>query len=175
VRTPVAVYFGESGEVVPDPYFGGDGPDRTGCTRCGACMVGCRVGAKNTLMKNYLWFAEKAGAEVLPNLKVSDIQPLGAGDGSDGYSVQAASPGLFGGGRKTITAKGVIVSAGALGTNNLLANCKHSGSLSGISNRLGDLVRTNSESILAVTLPDDSMKLWNKRSAPVFMLTRTLT
>ena len=161
VRTPVAVYFGESGQVVPDPYFGGDGPDRTGCTRCGACMVGCRVGAKNTLMKNYLWFAEKAGAEVLPNLKVSDIQPLGAGDGSDGYSVQAASPGLFGGGRRTITAKGVIVSAGALGTNNLLANCKHSGSLSGISNRLGELVRTNSESILAVTLPDDSTKLWN--------------
>jgi len=160
-RTPVAVYFGESGETVPDPYFGGDGPDRTGCTRCGACMVGCRVGAKNTLLKNYLWFAEKAGAEVLPNLKVADIEPIGAGDGSAGYRILAHSPGLLGGGRKTMTAKGVVISAGALGTNHLLANCKNSGSLARISDRLGELVRTNSESILAVTLPDDSNKLWN--------------
>ena len=160
-RTPVAVYFGTSGKTVPDPYFDGDGPDRTGCTRCGACMVGCRVGAKNTLLKNYLWFAEKAGAEVLEDLKVTDIQPIGANNGSDGYEVNAGSPGLMGGRRRTITAKGIVVSAGALGTNHLLANCKNSGSLSGISDQLGQLVRTNSESILAVTLPDDSMSLWN--------------
>ena len=64
-RTPCGVFFGEPGEEVPDPYFGGEGPARTGCTRCGACMVGCRVGAKNTLVKNYLWFAEKQGAEIL--------------------------------------------------------------------------------------------------------------
>jgi len=160
-RTPVAAFFGEPGETVPDPFFDGEGPDRTGCTRCGACMVGCRVGAKNTLPKNYLWFAEKAGAEVLPSLKVTDIQPLGAGDGSDGYAVHARAPGLLGGGRRTITAKGVVVSAGALGTNHLLANCRNSGSLARISDRLGEFVRTNSESILAVTLPDDSMNLWN--------------
>ena len=79
-RTPVAVYFGEADKTVPDPYFDGEGPDRAGCTRCGACMVGCRVGAKNTLPKNYLWFAEKAGAEVMPNLRVTDIEPLGKGD-----------------------------------------------------------------------------------------------
>ncbi len=160
-RTPVAVYFGEPGETVPDPYFDGAGPDRTGCTRCGACMIGCRVGAKNTLNKNYLWFAEQAGAEVLPNLKVSDIEPLGSGDGSDGYRVHAGSPGPFGGGKRTLTAKRVIVSAGALGTNELLARCKHRGSLPKISDRLGRLVRTNSESILAVRMPDDSMDLWN--------------
>ncbi len=160
-RTPVAVFFGESGKTVADPYFGGEGPDRTGCTRCGACMVGCRVGAKNTLLKNYLWFAEKGGAEVLPNLQVKDIEPLGNGDGSDGYKIHMRSSGLFGGMRKSLTARAVVVSAGALGTNQLLADCKHRGSLGNISNRLGHLVRTNNESILAVTLPDDSVRLWN--------------
>ena len=160
-RTPVAVFFGEPGKTVADPFFDGEGPDRTGCTRCGACMVGCRVGAKNTLLKNYLWFAEKLGASILPNRKVVDIRPLGIGDGSDGYEIRTRSPGLFGGREKVLTAQGVVVSAGALGTNHLLANCKHSGSLPNISDRLGKLVRTNSESILGVTLPDDSLELWN--------------
>ena len=160
-RTPVAVYFGESGETVSDPYFDGTGPERTGCTRCGACMVGCRVGAKNTLLKNYLWFAEKAGAEVVADRMVTDIRPVGASDGSDGYEVYTRSPGLWPGRTQKMSAKGVVISAGALGTNHLLANCKNSGSLSNISDHLGELVRTNSESILAVTLPDDSRKLWN--------------
>ncbi len=160
-RTPVAVYFGAAGETVADPYFDGRGPRRTGCTRCGACMLGCRVGAKNTLLKNYLWFAEEAGADVLPNLRVVDIEPLGSGDGSDGYRLHLSSPGPFPGKPRTLTARGVVLSAGALGTNRLLANCRHSGSLPNISDRLGQLVRTNSESVLAVTLPDDSVKVWN--------------
>jgi cholesterol oxidase len=160
-RTPVAVYFGEAGKKVADPFFGGEGPERTGCTRCGACMIGCRVGAKNTLLKNYLWFAEKAGAEIMPDLRVIDIEPLGSGDGSDGYRLHMRSPGPFPGKVKTLTARGVVVSAGALGTNSLLANCKHTGSLPNISDQLGKLVRTNSESVLAVTLPDDSVDVWN--------------
>jgi cholesterol oxidase len=159
-RTPVAVFFGEPGEEVADPFFDGEGPARTGCIRCGACMIGCRVGAKNTLLKNYLWFAEKLGAVVLPNRKVVDIRTLGAGDGRDGYEIQTRSPGVFPGRKKTLRAQGVIISAGALGTNHLLANCKHGGSLPNISDQLGRLVRTNSESILGVTLPDDSLKLW---------------
>jgi cholesterol oxidase len=158
-RTPVAVFFGEPGKTVADPFFGGEGPTRTGCIRCGACMVGCRVGAKNTLLKNYLWFAEKNGAEVLPNRKVVDVRPIGAGDGRDGYEIHTQSPGLFRGRKKKLRARGIIVSAGALDTNRLLANCKHRGSLPNISERLGRLVRTNSESILAVTMPDDSLGL----------------
>jgi len=160
-RTPVAVYFGDPGKTVDDPYFGGEGPARTGCTRCGACMVGCRVGAKNTLLKNYLWFAEKLGAMVLPDRRVVDIRPIGEADGREGYEVRTRSSGLFGGKEEILRAKGVVVSAGALGTNDLLANCKHGGSLPNISDRLGRLVRTNSESILAVTVPDDSLKLWH--------------
>jgi len=157
-RTPVAVFFGEPGKTVADPFFDGEGPVRTGCISCGACMVGCRVGAKNTLLKNYLWFAEKNGAEVLPNRKVVDIRPIGDCDGRDGYEIRTQSPGLFRGKPKILRAQGVVVAAGALGTNHLLANCKDSGSLHNISDRLGQLVRTNSESILAVTLPDDSLK-----------------
>ena len=162
VRTSCAVYFGEPGVTVPDPYFGGEGPPRTGCVRCGACMVGCRVGAKNTLVKNYLWFAEKKGVEIIPDCEVADIRPLGAGDGSQGYAVETARPGAWlRRQRRTLTARGVVVAAGALGTNKLLAECRLRGSLPALSERLGHLVRTNSESLLAVTLPDDGLAPWN--------------
>jgi cholesterol oxidase len=155
-RTPVGIYFGEAGKEVPDPMFGGVGPPRTGCIRCGACCVGCRVGAKNTLLKNYLWFAEKKGAEVMAEHEVVDIAPLGAADGSDGYRITTERPGAWlRKRRRTFTARGVILAAGALGTNRLLAKCKHRGSLPRISARLGELVRTNSESMSAVRLPDD--------------------
>ncbi|UCF47812.1 MAG: GMC family oxidoreductase [Myxococcales bacterium] len=161
-RTPVGVYFGEPETTVPDPYFDGEGPDRTGCNYCGACMVGCRHGAKNTLLKNYLWFAEKRGATIHPDREVVDIRPLGAADGSDGYEVVTEYPGAwFRKRRKVFTTKGVVVSAGALNTNKLLAKCKLGGSLPRISDRLGQLVRTNSESILAVTLPEGAGEPWN--------------
>ena len=161
-RTPVGVYFGKPGVSTPDPYFGGEGPARNGCTYCGACMVGCREGAKNTLLKNYLWFAEKRGAQVLAERIVTDIRPLGAGDGSDGFAVTTERPGAwFRRQRQTMTARGVVVAAGALGTNRLLARCKLNGSLPGISQRLGQLVRTNSESLLAVTLPKGLARPWN--------------
>ncbi|MEA2172088.1 MAG: cholesterol oxidase [Solirubrobacteraceae bacterium] len=157
VKTPVGVFLGEAGVTVPDPFFGGDGPDRTGCVRCGACMVGCRFGAKNTLVKNYLWFAEKLGVRITPERTVVDIKPLGAADGSDGYRVTHERSGSWlRRDRQTVTARGVVISAGALGTNKLLATCKLRGSLPRISDRLGHLVRTNSESILAVTAPDDA-------------------
>jgi cholesterol oxidase len=155
-NTRVGVFFDKPGVEVPDPYFGGEGPARTGCLRCGNCMVGCRHGAKNTLVKNYLWFAEKLGVEILPERQVTEIRPLGAADGSAGYSVTSERSGSWlRKRRRTLTARGVIVAAGALGTNQLLANCKYGGSLPRISNRLGDVVRTNSESIQAVTAPDD--------------------
>ena len=155
-KTRVGVFLGEEGKTVPDPFFGGGGPDRTGCVRCGQCMIGCRYGAKNTLVKNYLYFAERHGVEVLPERTVTDIRPLTAADGSDGYTVTHERSGSWlSRDRKRLTARGVIVSAGALGTNKLLFGCKLRGSLPNISDRLGYLVRTNSESILAVTAPDD--------------------
>jgi cholesterol oxidase len=157
-RAPVGVFLGEPGKTVPDPYFGGEGPPRTGCTRCGRCMVGCPRGAKNTLVKNYLWLAERRGADVMAEREVVDVQPLGAGDGSEGYFVVTERPGARRQrDRRVHTARGVVVAAGPLGTNTLLANCRHSGSLPGLSPRLGDLVRTNSEAILAVTAPDDGI------------------
>lgn len=155
-RAPTGVFFEEPGKTVPDPYFGGAGPDRTGCTRCGACMVGCRVGAVNSLTKNYLWFAERNGVQILSEHQVIDVTPLGNPDGSDGYRVTTAHP--IGGQRRdrhTYTTHGVVFAGGALGTNELLANCKHGGSLPRISDCLGELVRTNSESVLTVLLPED--------------------
>ncbi|HEX7825229.1 MAG TPA: GMC family oxidoreductase [Mycobacterium sp.] len=158
-RAPTGVFFGEPGKTVADPFFGGEGPDRTGCTRCGACMVGCRVGAVNSLTKNYLWFAEKRGVQILPEREVVDVTPIGApdgSDGSDGYRITTKRPGArFGRDQQTHTSRGVIFAAGALGTNELLANCKHGGSLPRISDRLGELVRTNSESVQTVLLPED--------------------
>jgi cholesterol oxidase len=156
-HTQVGVHFGEAGETVPDPYFGGEGPDRTGCKKCGSCMVGCRYGAKNTLVKNYLYFAEKLGVRVFPGRKVTDVRPIGAADGSDGYRLSTERSGsIFRKQKSGITAGGVIISAGAIGSNSLLANCRHSGALPRLSERVGYVVRTNSESIQAVTAPDDS-------------------
>jgi cholesterol oxidase len=156
-KTRVGVFLGEPGVTVADPFFGGAGPDRTGCTRCGRCMVGCPVGAKNTLVKNYLWFAERSGARVMPERTVVDIRPLGAADGSDGYAVTTERSGAWlRRDRRVHTARGVVVAAGALGTNRLLAACRLHGSLPRLSARLGELVRTNSEAILAVTLPPGS-------------------
>ena len=156
-KTRVGVFLGEAGETVPDPFFGGEGPARTGCVRCGSCMVGCRYGAKNTLVKNYLYFAERHGVEIRPERTVSDIRPLGSADGSGGYAVTHERSGAWlRRDRQTLTAGGVVVAAGALGTNRLLFGCKLRGSLPRISDRLGHLVRTNSESILAVTARDDA-------------------
>jgi cholesterol oxidase len=154
--TRVGVFFGEPGREVPDPYFGGEGPARSGCIRCGSCMLGCRHGAKNTLMKNYLWFAEQLGARIIPERHVTDVRPMSRPDGSDGYVVTSERPGAWvRRDRRTHTARGVVLAAGALGTNRLLASCRLSGSLPRVSPCLGELVRTNSESILAVTAPDD--------------------
>ncbi|MFV5440548.1 GMC family oxidoreductase [Acinetobacter oleivorans] len=163
-RAPTGIFFGEPDKKVPDPYFGGEGPERTGCIRCGACMVGCRVGAVNSLSKNYLWFAEKKGVQIFPEHQVTDIKPLNASDGSDGYHVTVQTKGLFFTTKITFSTKGVVFAGGALGTNELLANCKLNGSLPNISNKLGQLVRTNSESVLNVRLPKD-LKTWNDVTA----------
>jgi cholesterol oxidase len=155
-NTRVGVFFGEAGKEVPDPYFEGEGPERTGCLRCGSCMVGCRHGAKNTLVKNYLWFAERLGVRIEPERQVTEIRPLGAGDGSGGYEVWSERSGSWlRKRRRRLTARGVVIAAGALGTNNLLANCHHSGALPRLSKRIGDVIRTNSESIQSVTALDD--------------------
>ncbi|MFI5037163.1 MAG: GMC oxidoreductase [Solirubrobacterales bacterium] len=155
-KTPVGIFLGEPGETVPDPFFGGEGPERTGCRLCGRCMVGCPHGAKNTLVKNYLHFAERRGAQVMAERTVLDIRPLGSPDGRDGYEVESVRSGAWlRKERRVQRARGVVVSAGPLGTNRLLQRCRLKGSLPGISARLGELVRTNSESILTVTVPED--------------------
>ena len=148
--TPVGVHFGEPGKTVKDPFFGGKGPDRTGCLNCGECMTGCRHGAKNTLVKNYLYLAENAGAEVRELTTVTDII-----DGNDGFAIKTR--GTTGRKRQTITAKQVVVAAGALGTAKLLQRVKANGNLQGLSPMLGQLSRTNSESLLGVVSRDDTV------------------
>ncbi len=165
-KTPVGIFFGEAGKTVPDPFFDGEGPERTGCQLCGRCMVGCPHGAKNTLVKNYLYLAERRGAKVIPERMVVDIRPLGKGDGSDGYEVESVRSGTWlRKDRKIQRARGVVVSAGPLGTNTLLQRCRLNGSLPAISDRLGELVRTNSEAILTVTVPEDYPDDLTKRVA----------
>jgi cholesterol oxidase len=165
-KTRVGVYFGEPGVTHPDPFFHGEGPPRTGCELIGRCMVGCPVGAKNTLEKNYLWFAERRGARIRPLRTVVDIRPLGPSeDGSDGYAVVHERSGAWlRKDRQTLRVRGVVVAAGALGTNKLLQRCRLGGSLK-VSDRLGELVRTNSEAILAVTLPEGTAGDMTKRVA----------
>jgi cholesterol oxidase len=153
---PVGVFFGEPDKTVPDPYFGGEGPDRTGCRLCGACMIGCPNGAKNTLDLNYLYLAEKKGARIIPETEVTGVRPLPDGR----YEVLARSSHGLVRGQKVFTAGGVVFSGGVMGTVDLLFNCKQKGLLPDLSNRLGDLTRTNSEAILGVDSRDRS-KDWN--------------
>ncbi len=155
-RPDVAVYFGDEGPGVPhpDPYFGGEGPPRSSCIGCGGCMVGCRYNAKNTLDKNYLHFAERAGAQILAETRAVDVRPLGPADGSGGYAITVErSTAWFARRRRTITARNVVLAASSLGTMDLLMRMKERGALPAISDRLGHEVRTNSESILGVRFP----------------------
>ncbi len=143
--TPVGVFFGSGpGETVPDPFFGGVGPDRTGCRECGSCMTGCRHNAKNTMPKNYLGLAEAAGAEVHPMTTVSVVRPRAQG----GYAVETVRTGPLMRGRRTFTADHVVVAAGAFNTQKLLHRMRDEGFLPRISDRLGHTSRTNSESIV---------------------------
>ncbi len=145
--TPVGVFFGDGpGVTTPDPFFGGRGPERTGCTECGECMSGCRHNAKNTLVKNYLHLAESAGAEIIPMTTVTALLPRARG----GYVVQTRRTGSSK--RSLITADQVILAAGTYGTQRLLHRMKDSGMLPRLSSALGRKTRTNSEAILgAVT------------------------
>lgn len=149
--TDVGAFFGKPGETVPDPYFGGEGPDRTGCLHCGGCMVGCRYGAKNTLVKNYLYLAEKWGAQVWPECEVRDVCPLPPHqrDGARYEVIYRSSTRWLMKPEHSVRARNVILSAGSLGTLRLLFRCCDvTRSLPKISPRLGDMVRTNSEALL---------------------------
>jgi cholesterol oxidase len=143
--TPVGAYFGESGAEADDPYFGGAGPQRRGCTGCGECMTGCRHNAKNALVKNYLYLAERGGARVCPLTTATAVRQLQDGR----YAVETMRTGsLLRRGRRTFIARDVIFSAATLGTLNLMLHMREEGYLPRLSPRLGELTRTNSEAIL---------------------------
>ena len=158
-KTPVGVFFGhdggrEPGVEVPDPFFGGAGPARTGCVECGNCMVGCRYGAKNTLVKNYLALAERLGVRVEPLRTVVGVQPRDARDLAKGWLVTTVRTGARGRRRdvRTVSARQVVVAAGTWGTAALLQSLRADGVLPRLSPRLGSMTRTNSEALLgAVT------------------------
>ncbi|WP_299023214.1 FAD-dependent oxidoreductase [uncultured Dietzia sp.] len=160
VYTPVGVFFGEKtggegkpGQTVKDPYFGGAGPDRPACIECGECMTGCRHGAKNTLLKNYLGLAERAGARVLDRTTVSGLRERGDGT----WEVTCERTGAWtarGKRTTTMTSAHVVVAAGTWGTQHLLHYAKDDGSLPKLSDALGNLTRTNSESILGAMRPN---------------------
>ncbi len=150
--TPVGVFFGEPGVEVDDPYFGGAGPRRTGCIDCGECMTGCRHNAKNTLTKNYLYLAEKAGAEVYSLTTVTSVEPLAEETGG-GYAIDTRRTSNKKVTRR-FTAGQVIFAASALGTAKLLHRLRDEGKLPRLSDRLGVLTRTNSESLLGAISRD---------------------
>jgi cholesterol oxidase len=157
--TRVAIFQPRDGEpgsqTFPDPFFGGAGPERTTCTACGGCIMGCRYGAKNTLDLNYLFMAEKRGARVFPETKVVDVRPLeGASDGSAGYEVHTIkSTAWIRRQPRRFTCRAVVFSASSLGTMELLFHLREIGSLQAISKQLGKHVRTNSESLIGARMP----------------------
>ncbi|WMX45457.1 GMC family oxidoreductase [Streptomyces roseicoloratus] len=161
---PVGVFFGDGSDAdgsekarakpggeVADPYFGGAGPSRKACTECGECMTGCRHGAKNTLNENYLYLAEKAGAVVHPMTTVVAVTE----DARGGYAVKTLpTDNRKKGAGRTFTARRVVLAAGTYGTQTLLHRMKDTGLLPGISRRLGELTRTNSEALVGSQTTD---------------------
>jgi cholesterol oxidase len=155
--TPLGIYFGEEGKAVPDPYFEGEGPERAGCTHCGGCIVGCRYNAKNSLDKNYLYFAEKYGTRVQPEANVTNIRPL-YGDRADGARYEILyerSTAWLRKAQSRVRARNVVVAAGVLGTVELLLKCRDEArTLPRLSRRLGHSVRSNSEALMGITARD---------------------
>lgn len=143
----LGIWFGEAGVEVPDPYFGGEGPPRTGCTRCGACMIGCRVGAKNTLDRNYLWLAEGLGVRIVPETLAVELREVAGGYEVESRSLDPGRP------PRTWRVRKLVVSGGVVGTVKLLLRSRAHGGLSRLSGQLGRWVRTNSEAILAADAP----------------------
>ena len=158
-RTSVAILQAPEGqpggETVPDPYFNGEGPERTTCKACGGCMMGCRHGAKNTLDLNYLYLAERRGAKVFAETRVVDVRPLdGTADGTQGYEVRTLkSTAWLGRHPRRFTCRAVVFAASSLGTMELLFSLRDKGSLPAIGDQLGKRVRTNSESLIGVRVP----------------------
>ncbi len=161
-KTPVGIYFGNEKKKseTKDPYFEGSGPDRDPCNFCGGCMVGCRHNAKNTLDKNYLYLAESLGVKVLPETKVVSLSPINEkgvldpeASGEFGYEIATESTtGWFGFPKNTYRAKNIVLSGGVMGTVGLLLKMQQENKLIRLSEKLGDTVRTNSETVLPVTV-----------------------
>ncbi|MDF1779812.1 MAG: GMC family oxidoreductase [Alcanivoracaceae bacterium] len=150
---PQSIFFGDPKQAGYDPYFGGKGPERKGCTQCGLCFTGCSVGAKNSLDKNYLYFAEQQGVQVLPEHKVTHISPLAIG----GYALHLVNS-LTQAPIASLHARKVIVAAGALGTQELLfASRDRYKTLPNISKALGKRVRTNSEALVGILARDSNV------------------
>lgn len=149
-KTTVAVYFGEAGKEVEDPYFDGEGPTRTGCIECGACMTGCRHNAKNTLDYNYLWLAERRGLRIEAETEVTCVRPREGG----GYLVETRPSIKATRMPKTFTADNVVFAGGVMGTVPLLLSLRENpDALPNLSPRVGDFIRTNSEALLGVMQP----------------------
>lgn len=148
--TRVAIFFGKPNQKQKDPYFGGKGPNRSGCTFCGACMTGCRHNAKNTLDKNYLYLAQANGAEIQAENEVYDVRPIRHSNGSQGYEVLLKSSTKIFSRHQKIKTKGVIFSGGVLGTVKLLLKLKNK-SLPNLSEKLGEDIRSNNETLVSVT------------------------
>ncbi len=153
---PLAIYFGDEGQTAPDPFFNGAGPERTGCRLCGGCLTGCPYGAKNTLDLNYIHLAERQGARIMPEHRVTSVAPLPGG----GYELRTAHPWRRGERQSPLRVRQVVLAAGVLGTLELLFRCRDQlGTLPRVSPRLGEHVRTNSEAVTIVLDADPNTDL----------------
>jgi cholesterol oxidase len=159
---PLGVHFGSgAGVLEADPYFGGVGPDRHGCQQCGGCMTGCRFNAKNTLPKNYLGLAEKAGVEVFPELTVERFEELSGGM----WKISARKSSAWFGSKEVFFAKELVLAAGTYNTQKLLHRMRDNGLLPKISQSLGKLSRTNSEALTGAIMPRNSEIDFSKGAA----------
>ena len=114
------------------PHVNEFGAQQGTCVHLGNCDIGCDVNARNTLDLNYLAAAQRDGAEIRPLHVVRRVHPV-----AGGYEVHADE--IAGAALRphVLTAPVVVLSAGSLGSTEILLRSRAHGSLPDVSDRLG--------------------------------------
>jgi cholesterol oxidase len=130
-------------------------PGLEACRLTTECEFGCQYGAKHSMDLTYLAEAEKLGALVRPGKCVTHVEPAG----QEGYRVHYKN--AANGEVESVTGARVVLSAGTLGTNEILLRSREVyGTLRGLSSRLGHGYSGNGDFLGSIQNSRDDLHPW---------------
>jgi len=135
IRPPINVTFEDGINHV--------GVEQHACTLCGDCVSGCNYGAKNTLLMNYLPDAKRHGAEIFCDIEVRHVEREDDGRWTVHYRPVGLGRERFGAAEPFVRADIVILSAGSLGSTEILLRSGEQGL--DLSERLGSSFSGNGD------------------------------